>query len=182
MRRRNSRRIQHCSAPALVEALENRTLLAAVIPAIQIDNQAPVVLPDVNGRELVALADADSTRLFTTDGTQSGTVQFADIPAVLGGDISGHTIVGTNLFFAAAGLLVADVLSDEARKPVGLSLACLGLAALTPMLVETMIDKLNGPGTRRGSQRTLRGIRNSGLPPRDISYVGAELGEELGVG
>lgn len=83
---------------------------------------------------------------------------------------------------AAAGLLVADVLSDEARKPVGLSLACLGLAALTPMLVETMIDKLNGPGTRRGSQRTLRGIRNSGLPPRDISYVGAELGDELGVG
>ena len=83
---------------------------------------------------------------------------------------------------AAAGLLMADVLSDEARKPVGLSLACLGLAALTPMLVETMINKLNGPGTHRGSQRTLRGIRNSGLPPRDISYVGAEMGDELGVG
>lgn len=50
--RRNIRRVQHHAAPALVEALEKRTLLAAVVPAIQFDNQAPVVLPDVNGREL----------------------------------------------------------------------------------------------------------------------------------
>jgi len=107
MKRRNSRRESHRhyshTAPVLVEPLEGRTLLAAVIPAIQIENQAPVVLPDVNGRELVALADADSTRLFTTDGTQAGTVQFADIPTVLGGDVSGYAIIGTNLFFATAG-------------------------------------------------------------------------------
>ncbi|MGJ8695530.1 MAG: hypothetical protein ACSHYF_04380 [Verrucomicrobiaceae bacterium] len=83
---------------------------------------------------------------------------------------------------AAAGVLIADVLSDNARKSVGLSLACLGLAALTPALIETMMQKVNGPQTRRGSQRVLRGIRDGGIPARDISFVEHELGEELGIG
>ncbi|MEJ6580308.1 MAG: hypothetical protein QNL68_10975 [Akkermansiaceae bacterium] len=83
---------------------------------------------------------------------------------------------------AAAGVLISDVLSSEARRPVGLSLACLGLAALTPMLVETMINRVSGPGTRRGSQRTLQGIRDHGLHTREISFVEDELGETLGVG
>ncbi|MDB4272133.1 hypothetical protein N9879_00790, partial [bacterium] len=83
---------------------------------------------------------------------------------------------------AAAGVLIAEALSDGARRPVGLSLACIGLAALAPAIVETVVHKVNGPGTRRGSQRTLRGIRDGGLPPRDISYLDDELGEELGVG
>ena len=77
---------------------------------------------------------------------------------------------------AAAGVLMAEVLSDSARRPVGLSLACLGLAALTPALVETVVHKVSGPGTRRGSQRTLQGIRDGGLPARDISYIEEELG------
>lgn len=87
---------------------------------------------------------------------------------------------------AAAGVFIADVLSDKARRPAGLSLACIGLAALAPALVETMVARVNGPQTRRGSQRTLQGIRDGGLPARDISYLkdelGDELGEELGVG
>jgi len=83
---------------------------------------------------------------------------------------------------AAAGVLISDALSENARRPVGLSLACLGLAALTPMLIETMMNKVNGPGTRRGSQRTLQGIRDHGLHTREISFVEDELGESLGVG
>ena len=84
---------------------------------------------------------------------------------------------------AAAGILAADALSEKARKPIGLSLACLGLAAVTPLLVESLINKVNGPRTRRGSQRTLRGIRDGGLPARDISYMDENLVEdELGVG
>ncbi|MGC6425662.1 MAG: hypothetical protein ACON5H_01550 [Akkermansiaceae bacterium] len=83
---------------------------------------------------------------------------------------------------AAAGVLIADALSENARRPIGLSLACIGLAALTPALVETMMAKVNGPNTRRGSQRTLQGIRDGGLPAREISYIEDELGEELGVG
>ncbi len=83
----------------------------------------------------------------------------------------------------AAGVLVADVLSDKARKSVGLSLACVGLAALTPLLVESVMNKVSGPKTRRGSQRTLRGIRDGSLPARDISYLDDNLIEdELGVG
>ncbi len=84
---------------------------------------------------------------------------------------------------AAAGILVADVLSDRARKPVGLSLACLGLAAITPLLVGSVMNKVSGPETKRGSQRTLRGIRDGGIPARDISYLDEALIEdELGVG
>jgi hypothetical protein len=82
----------------------------------------------------------------------------------------------------AAGILVSEAMSSRARRPIGLSLACLGLAALTPMLVETAVKKVRGPGTRRGSLRTLRGIRDHGLQAREISYVEDELGEELGVG
>ncbi|MCX8239599.1 MAG: hypothetical protein ACJAT6_000449 [Akkermansiaceae bacterium] len=83
---------------------------------------------------------------------------------------------------AAAGILFSEAMSDKARRPIGLSLACIGLAALTPMLVETAVKKVKGPGTRRGSLRTLRGIRDHGLQAREISYVEDELGEELGVG
>lgn len=83
---------------------------------------------------------------------------------------------------AAAGILVSEAMSAKARRPIGLSLACIGLAALTPMLVETAVKKVKGPGTRRGSMRTLRGIRDHGLQARDIDYVEEELGEELGVG
>ncbi|MFT7304561.1 MAG: hypothetical protein ACI8UZ_003419, partial [Akkermansiaceae bacterium] len=83
---------------------------------------------------------------------------------------------------AAAGILISEAMSSKARRPIGLSLACIGLAALTPMLVETAVKKVKGPGTRRGSLRTLRGIRDHGLQAREISYVEDELGEELGVG
>jgi hypothetical protein len=83
---------------------------------------------------------------------------------------------------AAAGVFLSDVLSQNARRPVGLSLACIGLAALTPALVETMMKRVNGPETRRGSQRTLRGIRDAGVSTREISYLSDELGDELGVG
>ncbi|MFT6862442.1 MAG: hypothetical protein ACJAVK_001000 [Akkermansiaceae bacterium] len=83
---------------------------------------------------------------------------------------------------AAAGILISEAMSAKVRRPIGLSLACLGLAALTPMLVETALKKVKGPGTRRGSLRTLRGIRDHGLQAREINYVEDELGEELGVG
>lgn len=81
---------------------------------------------------------------------------------------------------AAAGMLVSEALSPRARRPVGLSLACVGLAALTPMLVETMMTKVSGPGTRRGSQRTLRGIRNQGVQTHEINYLEEEIGDEMG--
>ena len=83
---------------------------------------------------------------------------------------------------AAAGILVSEAMSSRARRPIGLSLACIGLAALTPMLVETAMKKVRGPGTKRGSLRTLQGIRDHGLQACEIKHVEEELGEELGVG
>ena len=49
---------------------------------------------------------------------------------------------------------------------------------VAPVVVETVHDKLAGPNTRRGTQRTLRSIREgAGAPARDIDYVREELGE-----
>jgi ELWxxDGT repeat protein len=81
----NTRRISRCcrrssTSPAAIELLENRTLLAAVTQAIQIDNQAPDVLGEFGDIKLLKVSDDDSTRIFNTDGTQAGTVELADVP------------------------------------------------------------------------------------------------------
>lgn len=82
----------------------------------------------------------------------------------------------------AAGILLSEALSAKARRPIGLSLACLGVAALAPYIVESMVKKVKGPGTRRGSARTLQGIRDHGLQAREIRFVGDDLEAQLGVG
>lgn len=70
-----------------------------------------------------------------------------------------------------------------ARRPVAFGLACMGLAAVAPLLVEVVKEKVVGPNTRRGTQRTLRTIREgAGAPPRDIDFVEEELGEHIFVG
>ena len=42
-----------------------------------------------------------------------------------------------------------------------LGLAALGVAALVPLTVGGIVNKVNGPQTRRGAQRRLDGIRRS---------------------
>ena len=84
---------------------------------------------------------------------------------------------------AAAGMLLSEALSERTRKPVGLSLGCIGLAALTPLLVNAVINKVNGPRTVRGSQRTLQGIRDAGLPAEGDAFLDdGVVADELGVG
>jgi hypothetical protein len=66
----------------------------------------------------------------------------------------------------------------SARRPVAFALAVLGVAAIAPSLVEVVRDKVAGPNTRRGTQRTLRSIREgAGAPARDIDFVREELGD-----
>lgn len=77
------------------EVLEDRSLLAAVVGSISIDGQAPEVLTPVNGVDLLALSDDDSTRIYSSDGTQAGTVQVADIPI---SQVLDQQVVGTQLF------------------------------------------------------------------------------------
>ena len=79
------------------------------------------------------------------------------------------------LLGAAAGILLADLMHERARRPVAFSLVCLGVAALAPSLVGVVRDKVAGPETRRGTQRTLRKIREgSGVPPQNVAYVEEE--------
>ncbi len=66
----------------------------------------------------------------------------------------------------------------HARRPVAFALAVLGAAAIAPTVVEAVRDKVAGPNTRRGTQRTLRSIREgAGAPAREIDFVKEELGE-----
>lgn len=83
----------------------------------------------------------------------------------------------------AAGILLGDLMHRGARRPVAFALACAGIAAAAPFLVDAVKEKVVGPKTRRGTQRTLRSIREgSGAPPRNIDFVEEELGEQIFVG
>lgn len=79
---------------------------------------------------------------------------------------------------AAAGIFLGDLMHRGARRPVALALAVLGAAAIAPVVVGTVRNKVVGPNTRRGTQRTLRSIREgAGAPASDIDYVEEELGD-----
>lgn len=75
-------------------------------------------------------------------------VSAATVPALLG---------------AAAGMFVGDLMCRSARRGIALGLAITGVVALTPYLVGGVVRKVNSPETRRGSRRTLAGIRNAGM-------------------
>ena len=83
---------------------------------------------------------------------------------------------------AAAGVLLGDLMLRDARRPVALTLAALGVAALAPSLVETVLDKVNGPNSRRGTRRTLRNIRDAGMTADEFADLEDEIGEQMFVG
>ena len=83
----------------------------------------------------------------------------------------------------ATGIFLGDLMHRGARRPVAFSLACLGVAAAAPFLVDAVMEQVSGPNTRRGTQRTLRSIREgSGAPAREIDFIEEELGEKIFVG
>ncbi len=82
------------------------------------------------------------------------------------------------LLGVATGIFLGDLMHRSARRPVAFALAVLGAAAIAPIIVGSVREKVAGPNTHRGTQRTLRSIRDgAGVPARDIDYVEEELGD-----
>lgn len=71
-------------------------------------------------------------------------------------------LLAPGLFGAAAGLILGEVMHTNARRGIAIGLAGLGLAAVMPWVVSGVVNKVNGPASRRGVQRRLRGIRDAG--------------------
>ncbi|MBB5351935.1 hypothetical protein HNR46_002174 [Haloferula luteola] len=71
-------------------------------------------------------------------------------------------MVSPALLGVAAGLILGEVMHANARRGIAVALAGLGVAALLPKAVTGIVDKVNGPESRRGQQRRLRGIRDAG--------------------
>lgn len=99
--------------------------------------------------------------------------EFDDAEAVEWTEAS--AMVSPALLGAAAGLILGEVMHTNARRGVAIGLAALGVAALMPLAVSGIVNRVNGPRTRRGVQRRLRGIRDAG-----DGFVEDEL-EEAGV-
>lgn len=86
------------------------------------------------------------------------------------------------MFGAAAGVFLGDLMHRDTRRPVALTLAALGVAALAPTLVESVADKVNGPNSKRGNKRTLRNIRDAGASSEEFADLEDEIGEHMFVG
>lgn len=85
--------------------------------------------------------------------------------------------VAPALIGAATGVFLGDLMHRSARRPVAASLLCLGIAALTPCVAGAVKNKVAGPNTRRGNQRTLTKIRDgASIPADDIDVYGKEIG------
>ncbi|BCU75960.1 hypothetical protein [Luteolibacter sp. LG18] len=84
-------------------------------------------------------------------------------------------LVAPGLLGAAAGMLLGDLMHRNARRGVAIALGGLGIAALVPLLVGGIANKVNGPETARGARRRLAGIRDAGA---DYPDVDEELREQ----
>lgn len=86
------------------------------------------------------------------------------------------------LLGAAVGVLAADLMDKDTRRPVAFTLAALGACALAPLIVGTAVDLVNGPNSRYGSRRTLRRIRDAGVRPGEFSDLEVDMEDEMFVG
>lgn len=76
-------------------------------------------------------------------------------------------MVAPALLGTAAGLILAEIMHDNARRGIAIGLAGLGVAALMPLAVGNVVDRVNGPRTKRGLRRRLGAIRDAGAAIED---------------
>ncbi len=74
-------------------------------------------------------------------------------------------------------MVLGDMMHRSARRPIAFSLFCLGVAAIAPSVVDVVKEKVSGPQTKRGSKRTLEGIRSAGAV-EGLDYPDEELLEQ----
>ncbi|MEO2014820.1 MAG: hypothetical protein ABGZ53_10655 [Fuerstiella sp.] len=67
----------------MAESLETRILSAAIVSSIDLSKEAAVVLPDVNGHELLVVPGDHSTMLYGIDETQTEANDLAEVTAEL---------------------------------------------------------------------------------------------------
>ncbi|MEM9081128.1 MAG: hypothetical protein AAGC74_10600 [Verrucomicrobiota bacterium] len=79
--------------------------------------------------------------------------------------------VGSAVLGLAAGIVVGDLVTERARKPVAFVVACFGIAAIAPAIVDGVREVVAGPKTKRGVKRTLRSIRDAGVSTRQGDLV-----------
>ena len=70
--------------------------------------------------------------------------------------------VGPAAVGVAAGLLIADAIDSRARRITAVSLLGVGLVSAVPFLTSLLLQKVNGPKSKRGTARTIESIRDGG--------------------
>lgn len=82
------------------------------------------------------------------------------------------------LIGAAAGLLLGDLMHQNARRAIGIGIGALGVAALLPFVVDGVTGLITGPRSRVGVRRKIQKIRDAGIGVPDYDEVDHELREQ----
>ena len=181
MTRRNRRRqLVDSALICMAESLEARSLLTAAIPAIQIDNQAPEVLGELNGNALLFVEDNGATRLYSSDGTQAGTTLITSISAVVDRSVQTEAVAG-NLFFVAFGPDGAELWKSDGRAGGTMQVVDLnpGAANASPKELTAYDGQLYFAATTAADGREL--FRTDGTASGTVLAPGAVSGTE-GIG
>lgn len=181
MTRRNRRRqFADAAIICMAESLEARSLLTAAIPAIQIDNQAPEVLGELNANALLFVEDNGATQLYSSDGTQAGTTLITSISAVIDRSVQTEA-VADNLFFVAFGPDGAELWKTDGSAGGTMQVVDLnpGAANASPKELTAYDGQLYFAATTAADGREL--FRTDGTASGTILAPGAVAGTE-GVG
>ena len=72
-------------------------------------------------------------------------------------------------FGLGIGMLMADKIKRPVRQAAAITLVSIGALAAVPLVIKVALERINRPGSERGSRARLRSIRgDSGYPSDDM--------------
>ena len=77
----------------------------------------------------------------------------------------------------AAGILLGRTMSARTGNVAAAGLLLAGVAVALPTVIDFVAKSLNRPGSRRGSERRLRGIRDGASPLNSVTSTVSEPDE-----